>query len=65
MSDPKAESSKAAEAVSALQAANLPHKVVGNNVAVDFRIQDLVSRLGGVFNASHCSGCLGCSGCKV
>jgi|GEM_PF-4201467 len=39
-------------------------EVVGENVVVEFRIQDLVNRIGGLADASHCSGCIGCSGCK-
>jgi hypothetical protein len=52
-------------ALGALEASKLPYEVSGNNVTVEFRIQDLLSRIRGSLVESHCSGCLGCSGCKV
>lgn len=53
------------EALGRLQASDLPFQVSGDKVTVEFRIQDLLSRIGGSLVESHCSGCLGCSGCKV
>jgi hypothetical protein len=52
------------KALAALAAANIPHTVAGNKVAIEFRIQDLVNRFAGGLVASHCSGCIGCTGCK-
>lgn len=52
------------KALAALAAADIPHRVAGNKVAIEFRIQDLVNRFVGSGVATHCSGCIGCSGCK-
>lgn len=36
---------------------------VGNNIAVEFRIEDLIRRII-PSAAGHCGGCYGCSGCS-
>ena len=49
----------------AAAAKGVPHEIRGDKVIVEFRIQDLVDKVGGLKAAGHCSSCLGCSGCKV
>jgi len=60
----KASAAAQEAALKNLAASNLPHEVVGKNVMIEFRIQDLVNRVGGIMVAGHCSGCIGCTGCK-
>jgi hypothetical protein len=65
MPDPsKPTAAKQAAALKTLEVSNVPHRVSGNKVTIDFRIQDLVNRIGGSLVAGHCNGCLGCTGCK-
>lgn len=51
-------------ALESLTKRDVPHEVSGDRVTVEFRIQDLVNKLGGFAAGGHCAGCLGCTGCK-